>query len=243
MNKNTAPDQEARILNEISPVPEQATADRKDDLQKKLREDFTNRIASFHDARCMKMWEIVMISMGVLPFSNLLGSLKRDNKSFKKEYNRRIRFLKRRLSPYPEKGLALVLPYYPGTETDAPLNQQYLDVVSAFEVLREKYETEIPAEVRDLEKSALRIPFPTSAHDDIPENKKLKREQAKTIAALLNKNMQTLFIELVQKEYGTLTAATLPDTAKAMEKDLKRAGMKAPAIESQLKLALSGKED
>ncbi|RST54055.1 hypothetical protein [Variovorax sp. DXTD-1] len=215
-------------------------ADAKEAAQKKMRDDFSLRLVNFHGLRCMKMWVIVMISLGRLPFSDLRDSLKENDKKFNNDYKRRIRFLKGRLTTHPETGLALSLPYYPGTDADTLLDNRYLDVVSAFEVLREKYKEDIPEEVHELEKSVKHIPLPSSAHDEIPENKKAKRDQAKTIAALMNQNMQTLFVQLVVDKYGTLTAKTMGGIADVMAKDLKVTGLKLDAIKTQLRLALSG---
>lgn len=224
----------------VSPNQSTSKANAKEMARKKMHDNFSLRLVNFHGLRCMKLWAIVMISLGYLPFSDLRESLKENSKKFNNNYKHRIRFLKGRLTTYPETGLALSLPYYPGTDTDTPLDNQYFDVVSTFEVLREKYKEDIPNEVRDLEKSVKHIPIPSSAHDEIPENKKAKRDQAKTIAARMSQNMQTLFVQLVVDRYGTLTAKTMSGIADVMAKDLKVTGLKLDAIKTQLRLALSG---
>lgn len=235
-------DKRGKANKEEKASPDQSASkiNTKEMARKKMSDDFGLRIANFHGVRCMKMWAIVMISLGRLPFSDLRDSLKENDRKFNNNYKRRIRFLQGRLTRYPETGLALLLPYYPGTDSSTPLNNQYLDIVSAFEVLRDKYKEDIPEEVRDLERSVKHIPIPSSAHDEIPENKKAKRDQTKTIAALMSKNMQTLFIQLVVDRYGTLTAQTRDGIADLMAKDLKVTGLKLDAIKTQLRLALSG---
>ncbi|MDQ0016454.1 hypothetical protein J2W23_004857 [Variovorax boronicumulans] len=228
--------------NKNTPSQPATKVHKKEETQKDYQADFSTRIVNFHNSRCMKMWSIVMISLGYLPFSDLRDSLKEDSKKFKNDYKRRIRYLKGMLTPSPKNGLALLLSRHPATAIDAKAEDHYLDVLSAFSVLRQKYPDQLPIEVEALEASVVNIPLPPGSFDEAIEDETAKRDISNRITAGLNANMQKLLAELIQEKYGTLMAKTRDGIAAAMATDMKRSGLTRNVIQKQLDLILRGYE-
>lgn len=185
----------------------------------------------------MKLWMIVMVSLGHLPYSNRRVKLRNNNKNFGNNYKKRIRFLKGRTTTSPKENLALCLLRHPAKEDDSKSNQYY-DVVSTLNVLRSNG-YEIPPDVELMVDHWAKIPLPPGSYDVVPEDERQKRDISARVITGMNKNLQILLVELIRLHYKRpLTAQTKGDVFQLLAKDLEKSDLGRDAIKTQLELVL-----
>lgn len=219
------------------------------ELQNSDDTNFSEKLVKLHGIRALRIWEVLAISLGQSQYRNRLETRRTQDRAFSRAYRDRLRLLTSKLSESPHDGLVLHLVNHPKNEDATELDQHLVDAVSAFGVLRRNF-SYFPKELTGFEASIQDEPVPqiwyTDGSDALnspeKESKTIKRDQTKTIAALMNRNMQTLFVQLVKDRYGTLNTETMGDIASQMEKDLKATGLKVGAITKQLQLGIGEPE-
>ncbi|PSL84646.1 hypothetical protein C7T35_10095 [Variovorax sp. WS11] len=196
----------------------------------------------------MKIWLIIMISLHVRPITSVHENLWGKSGKFRNLFRERLRYIKANLTTNREAGLILYFPNHPGGELAEDLEDQYVDVNSAFSVLRRKY-SDLPLEVSGLEASTANLPISTSWYaegagpvDQLIPFPALKRDQTKSIVGRMNNNLQTLVLRFIEREYGALTPDSLDEIRHELLDDLKVPGLGADAIRTQLQLLLSHRE-
>lgn len=207
--------------------------------------DFSEKIIKLHGVRALRIWEVLAISLGQPQYRNRLTRRREQDRAFNRAYRDRLRLLTSKLSESPHDGLVLHLVNHPKNGDATELEEHVVDAVSALKVLRRNF-SYFPEELAEFEASIQDEPVPRSWYTDgsdasaspEKEGKTVKRDQTKTIAARMNRNMQTLFVQLVKDRYGTLNIETIDAIASQMEKDLKATGLKVGAITKQLQLGI-----
>lgn len=205
-------------------------------------DDFADYIRSINGIRALKIWEVVSLSLGLIPnLENL--RLARQDKDFSSAYTRRKLTLERKLSKLPALGKVTLLAGHPARTSDVPRNA-LVDAVSALEVLRNHY-AYFPVDLRIFETS---VKGQNLSSDWLETGRVLSNDASEKVSAKDTVSSRQINFErellatFIESKYGKITPTSKQDIVKKIKLEIGEAFVSDRMIKTMLSEALAAKE-
>lgn len=205
---------------------------------------FALKASEFHGHRAIKVWMVVMLSMGYRPTSGVREEILQE-KRLKNEFHQRIRFIRANLTA--ERNLPAPSVLYFNTHPSSALlpdtQDKYVDVVSALQALRRQFGP-LPQPVDELELAAAGLPIPRDWVDSVEEagadpGKSRQPREDKSGSPRVEGSAVKFIRALVELHHGVPDHSSVAKFANDILAEFEKVGiaidMKEYAIETQLR--------
>lgn len=204
---------------------------------------FAAKASEFRGHRAMKVWMLVMLSMGHRPTPTVRKKRLQET-SFANEFRLRIRFVRANLTIHKISAPPSILYFnsHPSSELLPADQEKYVDVVTALQALRGQFGP-LPQPVDELERAAADLPIPFDWHDGaIEADDDSDAAESKSGVHRVEGNASKFIRALLELHHGLPERKNIPrfvaNLMAEFEKEGVVTGMGAHAITTQVKLAI-----
>ena len=201
---------------------------------------FAAKVSEFRGHRAMKVWMLVMLSMGYRPTATVRKK-SLQQRDFANEFLRRIRFIRGNLTIHKTSAPPSVLYFnsHPSSELLPDTQEKYVDVVTALQALRGQFGS-LPPPVDELEPAAADLPIPYDWHDGATEADDAETVESKSGANRVEGNASKFIRALLELHHGLPERATLSRSVKDIMTEFEKAGIESGLGEHAIKTQLEG---